>query len=152
VGPAISRADDPRVTRIGGVLRRSRLDELPQLWNVLRAEMRLVGPRPEDPRFVDLSDPRQRLVLSARPGIAGLAQLGFADEARVLGPADPERDYRTIVQPRKLLVDTAYVRHRSTRLDLRILLTTALVVLGRPTPLGMVDRLVGGDGWRLPEH
>jgi lipopolysaccharide/colanic/teichoic acid biosynthesis glycosyltransferase len=149
-GPAISSAGDPRVTPVGRLLRRFRLDELPQLWNVARAEMRLVGPRPEDPRFVELADPRQREVLSVRPGITGLAQLAFADEARVLGPVDPEGAYRRIVQPRKLRVDAAYVRHRSTRLDLWILGATALVVLGRPAPLEAIDRLVGDDGWRLP--
>jgi lipopolysaccharide/colanic/teichoic acid biosynthesis glycosyltransferase len=149
-GPAISGPADARVTRLGRSLRRARLDELPQLWNVIRSEMRLIGPRPEDPRFVDLADPLQREALSVRPGITGLAQLAFADEARVLGRTDPEQAYRTVVQPRKLRVDAAYVRRRSVRLDLWILASTGLVVLGRPAPLGEIDRLVGGDAWRLP--
>jgi lipopolysaccharide/colanic/teichoic acid biosynthesis glycosyltransferase len=149
-GPAISVAADPRVTRTGAGLRRLRLDELPQLWNIVRGEMRLVGPRPEDPRFVDPADPRQRAILVEAPGITGLAQLAFAHEGRLLDPNDPEGSYRTIIQPRKLLVDEAYVRHRSTILDLRIILGTLRVVLGRAAPTRSIDRLVGSGDWRLP--
>ena len=149
-GPAISTADDARVTRVGRRLRRMRLDELPQLWNVLRGEMRLVGPRPEDPRFVDLSDGRQLVVIGVRPGITGLAQLVFADEARVLGSTNPEDAYRSIVRPRKLQVDAAYVRHRSFALDIEIIVTTVLILAGRQPPFGRIDRLVGSSDWRLP--
>jgi lipopolysaccharide/colanic/teichoic acid biosynthesis glycosyltransferase len=149
-GSPLSLSADPRVTRVGSGLRRTRLDELPQLWNVVRGEMRLVGPRPEDPRFVDLADTRQATVLAAPPGITGLAQLVFADEARLLDPDDPEATYRTIIQPRKLLVDSAYLRNRSTVLDLRIVLATLLVVAGRKPPADQVDRLVGSSDWRVP--
>jgi lipopolysaccharide/colanic/teichoic acid biosynthesis glycosyltransferase len=150
LGPAISVAADPRVTRFGSRLRRYRLDELPQLWNVVRGDMRLVGPRPEDPKFVDIGSERQRLVLTTVPGITGLAQLAFADEARLLDGADPEAIYRTIILPRKLAVDTAYVRHRSAALDIRIILGTVQVLLGRQPPTGTIDRLVGSEEWRLP--
>jgi lipopolysaccharide/colanic/teichoic acid biosynthesis glycosyltransferase len=148
-GPAISADADTRVTRAGRVLRRTRADELPQLWNVVRGEMRIVGPRPEDPRFLDGADEDQRAILGERPGITGLAQLVFADEARLLGD-DPETAYRSIVLPRKILVDLAYVRHRSTLLDLRILTATALLVAGRHPTVEWIDRLVGSRAWRLP--
>jgi lipopolysaccharide/colanic/teichoic acid biosynthesis glycosyltransferase len=149
-GARISRSRDPRVTRLGGWLRATRLDELPQLWNVLRGEMRLVGPRPEDPRFVDLTDATVAEILALRPGITGLAQLGFADEGRVLVDDDPETAYRSIILPRKRLVDRAYAQRRSTLLDLRILLWTVLVVAGRPPPEDLIDRVVGDGRWRLP--
>lgn len=148
-GPMITAGADPRVTRLGRRLRRYRIDELPQLWNVVRGEMLLVGPRPEDPRFVDPTDQRHAEVLTATPGITGLAQLVFADEARYLG-ADPERAYRAIVLPRKLVVDQAYVRHRSGALDARIIVETLGVVLGRRVPEALVDGLVGDASWRLP--
>lgn len=130
-GPALTGPDDPRVTRLGRVLRRYRLDELPQLVNVIRGEMSLVGPRPEDPVFVDLADPLHRRVFTARPGITGLAQLAFHDEASLLGGPDAERRYREEILPAKLRLDAEYLDTRSTLLDLRILVRTAGVVLGR---------------------
>ncbi|HEX8940939.1 MAG TPA: sugar transferase [Candidatus Limnocylindrales bacterium] len=134
-GPAITAGGDPRLTRLGRLLRRFRLDELPQLWNVARGEMRLVGPRPEAPGFVDLSDPLHRLVFTARPGITGLTQLFYADEAARLDRTDPERHYREAVLPAKLRLDAAYLRHRSTILDLWILGQTPRALLGRPLHL-----------------
>jgi lipopolysaccharide/colanic/teichoic acid biosynthesis glycosyltransferase len=137
---ALTVAGDSRVTRLGRLLRRSRLDELPQLWNVAGGEMRLVGPRPEDPRFVDLARPLHRLVFTATPGIAGLAQLVFADEATRLNGADPEAIYRDEILPAKLEIDALYLRRRSARLDLWILAQTPLAVLGRPVRLpGPID-------------
>src|SRR5574340_437572 len=117
-GEAITLADDPRVTHLGRLLRRTRLDELPQLWDVARGDMRLVGPRPEAPAFVDLDDPLQQEVVRGRPGITGLAQLLHLDEAAELGGPDPVAHYRAVIQPRKLRLDAAYLRHRSLRLDL----------------------------------
>lgn len=147
-GPALTGPDDPRVTRVGSWLRRTRLDELPQLWDVARGAMRLVGPRPEDPRFVDLADPVQHTVFTAKPGITGLAQLYFADEARLLEGTDPERRYREVIQPRKLRFDLAYLRHRSAALDLWILAATPWTVLrGRPPRLPRsLGAAVGGEG------
>jgi len=130
-GPALTRPDDPRVTRLGRHLRRYRIDELPQLVNVVRGEMSLVGPRPEDPVFVDLSDPLHRRVFTTRPGITGLAQLAFHDEAALLAGPDAERRYREEVLPAKLRLDAEYLDTRTTLLDLRILARTAGVVLGR---------------------
>jgi lipopolysaccharide/colanic/teichoic acid biosynthesis glycosyltransferase len=130
-GSGVTVSADDRLTRLGRFLRRYRLDELPQLWNVARGEMRLVGPRPESPRFVDLADPLHREVFTARPGITGLTQLLYADEASMLDPVDPERQYRESILPAKLRIDAAYLRHRSTRLDLWILAQTPRAILGR---------------------
>lgn len=130
-GMAITVNDDDRLTRVGRWLRRIRLDELPQLWNVARGEMRLVGPRPEAPRFVDLTDPLHREVFAARPGITGLAQLLHTDEAERIDRDDPEGHYRASILPDKLRIDRAYLRHRSTWLDLWILAQTPRALAGQ---------------------
>ena len=129
-GSTLTRSRDPRVTPLGRLLRRYRIDELPQLVNVVRGDMSLVGPRPEDPSFVDLSDPLHRRVFSAKPGITGLAQLAFHDEAeRLVGP-DAEQRYQDEILPAKLRLDAEYLDRRTTMLDLQILLRTARTVLG----------------------
>lgn len=130
-GPAVTARADGRLTTVGRALRRLRLDELPQLWNVARGEMRLVGPRPESPRFVDLGDPVHREVFTVRPGITGLTQLLYVDEADLLDGGDPERQYREAVLPQKVRLDLAYLRHRSARLDLWILAQTPRALIGR---------------------
>jgi lipopolysaccharide/colanic/teichoic acid biosynthesis glycosyltransferase len=130
-GQLLTTAGDSRVTRIGRILRKTHLDELPQLWNIGRGEMRFVGPRPEDPAYVDLSQPLHELVFTARPGITGLSQLLNADEETRLVDADPDQFYREQILPKKLELDAAYLRHRSTRLDLWILAQTPRAVLGR---------------------
>ena len=128
-GAAITTRDDPRVTALGRALRRARLDELPQLFNVVRGEMSIVGPRPEDPRFVALYSEEQRAVLALRPGITGAAQLVFRDEAALLDPADPEGSYIRAVLPRKLAIDLEYARGRSLAGDLRIM---GMTLRGQP--------------------
>ena len=136
VGPAITCRDDPRITRLGRLLRRTKLDELPQFLNVLRGEMSLVGPRPEAPRYVALYSPQQREVLKARPGITGLAQLAYIHEEELLNPANLDRDYVRVLLPRKLALDLEYVNGQSFLLDLKILLWTALALAGgRPGEL-----------------
>jgi lipopolysaccharide/colanic/teichoic acid biosynthesis glycosyltransferase len=131
-GPGVTTGNDARITRIGGMLRHFRLDELPQLWNVAGGQMRLVGPRPEDPRFVDLTRPLHHEVFTATPGITGLTQLVYHDEARLLAETtDPDTHYRDEILPRKLAIDAAYLRYRSTKLDLWILVNTPLALLGR---------------------
>ena len=132
-GPRLTGRDDPRVTPLGRILRRYRLDELPQLVNVVHGEMSLVGPRPEDPAFVDMTDPLHRRVFSAKPGITGLAQLQFHDEAELLMGDDSERRYREEILPAKLRLDAEYLDRRTTLLDLKILLRTIGAVLGRPS-------------------
>ena len=123
---------DPRITRIGHLLRRTKLDELPQLWNVLVGEMSIVGPRPEVPRYVALYTPEQREVLRVRPGLTGLASLAYIDENEVLGRAtDPQRVYIEELMPAKLVLDLRYVQEQSLVLDLRIIARTALRIFGR---------------------
>jgi lipopolysaccharide/colanic/teichoic acid biosynthesis glycosyltransferase len=130
-GSPLTASDDPRVTRLGRTLRRYRIDELPQLVNVVRGEMSMVGPRPEDPAFVDLGDALHRKVFMARPGITGLAQLQYHAEAALLEGPDAEARYRGEVLPAKLRLDAEYLDHRSVWLDLRILARTVGTVLGR---------------------
>ena len=131
-GLQITVGQDPRITRTGRWLRRSKLDELPQLLNVLRGEMSMVGPRPEVPRYVALYPADQRAtVLSVRPGITDLASLAFRDESTLLArSADPERTYVEEILPIKLRHACDYVARRSLWLDLHILARTALVLLG----------------------
>ena len=132
-GLQITVGQDPRITRTGRWLRRSKLDELPQLLNVLRGEMSMVGPRPEVPRYVALYPADQRAtVLSVRPGITDLASLAFRDESTLLArSADPERTYVEEILPIKLRHACDYVAQRSLWLDLRIIVRTALALLGR---------------------
>lgn len=126
LGPQITVGDDPRITRSGRFLRASKIDELPQLWDVLRGAMSLVGPRPEVPRYVALYTPAQReLVLSVRPGITDPASLQFRHESEILArAADPEREYVEVILPAKLRIAGDYVRHASVWGDLRLILAT----------------------------
>ena len=124
-GPPITAGGDRRVTRIGARLRRWKLDELPQLWNVLRGDMSLVGPRPEVPEYVALYPPEAREVLRVRPGITGPAQLEGIDEEEALrGVADPDRFYREVLLPRKLEIDLRYARRPGLVTDLVVLWRT----------------------------
>ena len=130
VGPSVTRAGDPRVTAVGRWLRASKLDELPNVINVLRGDMSLVGPRPEDPRYVALYTERQREVLTVRPGITSPATVAFRDEEEVLASAggDLERAYLHEVLPRKLELDVAYVQRHSLASDLGVLAATVRAV------------------------
>jgi len=130
-GPAVTAGGDPRITSVGRFLRRTKIDELPQLLNVLKGEMSLVGPRPEHPDYVARYTPEQRRVLTVRPGITGPAALAFVDEEEQLRGADPEAAYLADVTPQKLAVDLEYVDSASVGGDLRILGRTLLVVARR---------------------
>jgi lipopolysaccharide/colanic/teichoic acid biosynthesis glycosyltransferase len=128
VGAAVTAARDVRITPVGRFLRNTKLDELPQLWNVLRGEMSLVGPRPEDPRFVDWSNPLHRAVFSARPGITGPAQIQFRHEEDQLPAMEIERTYVERILPAKLLLDASYLELPSLGGDLKLLARTLLAV------------------------
>jgi lipopolysaccharide/colanic/teichoic acid biosynthesis glycosyltransferase len=124
-GMVITAAGDPRVTRAGAVLRRCKLDELPQLFNVLKGDMSLVGPRPEVPEYVQLEAPIWQAVLQVRPGVTDLATLLYRDEEKLLGASeDPNVFYREIVLPAKLLLNLGYLRSRSFPRDLKLILLT----------------------------
>lgn len=132
-GPQITVGADPRITRIGKLLRKSKLDELPQLFNVLKGEMSLVGPRPEVPAFMDRYPPEQKMViLSVRPGITDFAAIEFSDEAEILARAsDPEAAYVDEVMPRKFALYKRYVDERSLWLDLKLIWRTLAKIVER---------------------
>ncbi len=116
---------DPRITGIGYFLRRTKLDELPQLINVLVGDMSIVGPRPEVPKYVTLYTPEQRKVLSVRPGITSAASVAYINENELLGRSnDPERTYIEEVMPAKLALDLRYVQQISLWTDVRVLFST----------------------------
>lgn len=124
-GPAVTAGGDARITCAGRVLRRYKLDELPQLWNVVRGDMALVGPRPEAPEYVDANDPVWRAVLRERPGITGLATLIYRNEEEMLaGAGDPDRYYRKVLLPAKLALDLRYAAASTPANDLRLLALT----------------------------
>lgn len=128
-GSAITSAGDPRVTAVGRVLRRLKLDELPQLWNVLKGEMSLVGPRPEVPRYVESYSASQRRVLTVRPGITDPASIAYRQEEELLGAQpDPDRCYRVVVLPEKLNLNLEYVDQISFSYDLSLLLRTTGII------------------------
>ena len=130
-GMAITVGRDPRITRIGHWLRRFKLDELPQLWNVVRGEMSLVGPRPEVPRYVALYTPEQRRVLALVPGITDPASIAYRDEAALLAESDdPERLYVERIMPDKIRINLDYAARRSLWSDLRVILETLVKIGG----------------------
>ncbi len=121
-----------RVTRVGAFLRKTKLDELPQLWNVLKGDMSLVGPRPEVRKWVEAYPERWARVLTVRPGITDPASIEFRNEEDILAASpDPERTYREVILPRKLDLYEEYVRTRSFWGDVGILLKTVWAVVGR---------------------
>ena len=125
-GPAITVGDDPRITRAGRLLRRTRLDELPQFIDVLRGDMSLVGPRPELPRYVAQYPAALReRALSVRPGLTDPASLAFIDEAaRLARAADPEREYVEVILPLKLQAAADYAERATLWTDLQVLART----------------------------
>jgi lipopolysaccharide/colanic/teichoic acid biosynthesis glycosyltransferase len=131
--PQITIGQDERITRAGRFLRRGKLDELPQLLDVLQGRMSLVGPRPEVPRYVALYPPALReKVLSVRPGITDLASIEYRQENELLArAADPEREYREVILPAKLRLAALYVDRASLGFDLRLIWRTARAVWGR---------------------
>jgi lipopolysaccharide/colanic/teichoic acid biosynthesis glycosyltransferase len=132
-GPAVTSAGDPRITRVGGILRRTKFDEIPQLWNVIRGDMSLVGPRPEHPDYVRRYTPEQRRLLSVRPGITSPTSLAMHDEEQILADHGGASAYAEQFMPRKLVLDLEYLDHRSLAGDLRILGRTVVFAFSRWT-------------------
>ncbi|XVV08165.1 sugar transferase [Actinoplanes sp. CA-131856] len=131
--------DDPRLTATGRMLRRYKLDELPQFLNVLKGEMSLVGPRPQVASDVRRYTDRDRLLLSVRPGITDWASIVFRDEGAILaGKPDPDAAYDELIRPRKIALGLAYVENHSLRTDLTILALTALAIAG----VSRVDKMI----------
>ena len=132
VGSLLTIGADPRITRVGGWLRRAKLDELPQLINIIRGEMSLVGPRPEVPRYVARYTESQRRILSFRPGLTGPASIDFRNEGDLLAvETDPERYYCEVLIPAKIATDLAYLDRASLRSDLRLIARTIWLIAAR---------------------
>lgn len=129
MGPHVTGASDPRITRIGYFLRRTKLDELPQLINVLRGEMSIVGPRPEDPRYVAFYTEEQRRVLSVRPGITSPASVAFRSEEAMLTDEDLEAQYIQRIMPAKLAIDLDYVQRANLFYDCLLIMMTIFSLL-----------------------
>jgi lipopolysaccharide/colanic/teichoic acid biosynthesis glycosyltransferase len=135
-GVDTTTATDRRVTGVGRVVRRAKLDELPQLWNVLVGEMSLVGPRPNVPREVDRYTVIERELLLVRPGLTDLASIVFSNLGEVLTEStDPNRDYALGIRPWKSRLGLLYLRHRSLRLDVEIIALTLACLMFRRTAL-----------------
>jgi len=126
----ITVSGDPRVTRVGHWLRKTKLDEVPQLLNVIRGDMSLVGPRPEVPEYVSEYNLEQKQILNFKPGITGPASLSFIEEESMLGSqANPDSFYRKCILPRKLAIDLAYFRTANFSQDIKLLLLTLVTTL-----------------------
>jgi lipopolysaccharide/colanic/teichoic acid biosynthesis glycosyltransferase len=144
-GSLITAAGDRRVTRLGAVLRRCKLDELPQLFNVLMGDMSLVGPRPEVPEYVQMEAPIWQAILQVRPGVTDVATLLYRDEEKLLGTAsDPNAFYRETVLPAKLVINLGYLRSRSLWRDLSLIfLTICYSLFPKRFDANLIKRTVG---------
>jgi lipopolysaccharide/colanic/teichoic acid biosynthesis glycosyltransferase len=140
-GGALTVTDDERLTRLGAWLVRSKLDELPQLWHVMRGDMSLVGPRPESPEHVERFSAAYDVILRVRPGLTGYTQLAFAREGSILDTRDPYTHYVSRLLPQKVELDRLYATRWGIRRDLWILgATIVTLVLRQPVA---VDRVTG---------
>ena len=150
-GPRVTARGDDRVTPVGRFLRRTKLDELPELWNVLRGEMAFVGPRPEVPELVDLDDSRWAEILQVRPGLTDPVTLSLRDEEGLMArQEDPERYYRETLQPLKLAGYRNYLKRRTWRSDFGVIWDTIGALLpGRSATRSHSEQgpgLPGGPG------
>ena len=154
LGPSSTSADDPRLTGLGAGLRRYKLDELPQLLNVLRGEMSFVGPRPEVRKFTDRYTEEERAILDVRPGITDWASLSCPDEEDVLATcadryADADEAYAAVIRPQKLRLQLAYVARHDLWTDLKIISRTVVAVLrkaaGRTTEVVVPEESAHGS-------
>ena len=129
-GMQITVGEDNRITKVGHFLRKTKLDEFPQLFNVLLGEMSFVGPRPEVPRYVELYDESQKNVLKVRPGITDLASIEFRDESSILALSeDPEKAYIQKVLPEKLRLNMEYIKNLSLFYDIKLILKTLVRIV-----------------------
>lgn len=134
-GRSITVRGDARITRIGRVLRITKLDELPQLFNVLKGDMSLVGPRPEVPAYVTLFETEYRRILSVRPGLTDLSSLKYQEEERLLAEVeDPEREYVTRILPDKLELARQYIDRATLWTDVAVIMKTFTQIAGRRVP------------------
>ncbi|UYN97253.1 MAG: sugar transferase [Enhydrobacter sp.] len=147
IGSNSTSADDPRVTRIGRFVRNWKIDELSQLWNVLKGDMSLVGPRPQVLEEVDTYSDTEKALLTVRPGITDFASIVFADEGAILaGAVDPYQTYVRLIRPWKSRLGLFYVQHRTFLVDLRLIQLTVLRIVAPRRALAGVCRLLEGLG------
>jgi len=150
VGPQLTSTNDQRVTRVGKILRKTKLDELPELWNVIKGDMSLVGPRPEVPRYVDPANPQWAVVLLTRPGLTDPVTMRLRNEEELLQQVKGDREhfYLEVLQPLKLRGYVDYLQMRSWSSDVKILWHSALAVLvpGKVRPLKVKDVITEGLG------
>jgi len=123
--------DDPRLTRVGRWIRKFKLDELPQLWNVMKGDMSFVGPRPETPEYTELYTDEQKVILEFRPGITDYASIEFADLGSILSGGDPDKLYFEKVWDQKMELRMKYVREQSFWVDIKLILMTLTAVFKR---------------------
>ena len=136
-------ANDSRITPVGHFVRRYKLDEVMQLWNVLKGDMSLVGPRPNVERETRMYTPVERRLLTVRPGITDLASIVFADEGQILeGRSDPDLAYNQLIRPWKSRLGLLYVDKANVLLDLRLIGLTVVAIASRPAALRRVGRLL----------
>jgi lipopolysaccharide/colanic/teichoic acid biosynthesis glycosyltransferase len=142
-------SNDRRITAVGHFIRRYKLDELTQLWNVLKGDMSLVGPRPNVKRETDLYTPVERRLLEVRPGITDFASIVFSDEGDILKDhADPDVAYNQLIRPGKSLLGIFYIEHRGLWVDFKLIFLTAVAILSRAKALAGVQsslRSLGAD-------
>ncbi len=130
-GPQVTAGDDPRITTVGRFLRKTKLDELPELWNIFKGDMSMIGPRPEVPRYVDLKDPMWRLVLEARPGLTDPMTLRLRNEEELMAQitGDREKFYIETLSPFKLAGYLKYLQTRSWLSDIKVIWQTIVTVI-----------------------
>ena len=148
IGGISTAATDRRITRVGQLVRAYKLDELVQLWNVLKGDMSLVGPRPQVPTDAALYTQAEKRMLTVRPGITDPASIVFSDEGDILkDSADPDLLYNQIIRPWKSRLALAYIDHRTFPTDLRLIFLTAVAIVSRPAALRAVGNML--RRWQL---
>lgn len=150
-GVASTSATDNRITRLGHLIRKYKLDELTQLWNVLVGEMSLVGPRPQLPRATHFYTDEEKKLLSVRPGITDVASIVFSDEGEILkGHADPDLAYEQLIRPGKSLLGLYYVENKSLLLNIQLCLITAVAIVSRKRALSLLQTVLRNRGAPSP--
>jgi lipopolysaccharide/colanic/teichoic acid biosynthesis glycosyltransferase len=147
LGGASTAGDDRRITALGAFIRRYKIDELPQLWNIIVGEMSFVGPRPNVPSDVALYSEEERGLLAGRPGITDLSSIVFSDEAEILrGSSDPDLTYNLVIRPWKSRLGLHYLRTRTVLMDIHILYLTAVAIATKPRALAGVQQILKATG------
>jgi lipopolysaccharide/colanic/teichoic acid biosynthesis glycosyltransferase len=142
-GVASTSSTDVRITRVGHLIRKYKLDEITQMWNVLKGDMSLVGPRPQLSRATQHYTDAEKILLTVRPGITDIASIVFSDEGEILkGHADPDLAYEQLIRPGKSMLGLFYIAHRSLLLDIRLCWLTAVAILSRERALSGIRYLL----------